>query len=252
MAAILSLGGSAAAAFKWPGGAPFAVSLSYDDSLQSQLLNAIPALDKAGMHGTFFLSGQPYRDPAALAPWIKAAKAGHELASHTVSHPCPAEMKLPAAPLESFDLKAMEAELLLTAKVLGKLAPKTGLTFAFPCGADYVGQGEKKASFRPLTAAIFKASRNAWGGAADPLKVDLNAVPAVGGDHELPELLAQVEAAKKAGAWLVFVFHGVGGDYLALSSEAHQKLLEALKASGAWVAPFSEAAAWVREGRKQP
>ena len=41
----------------WPDGKQAAVVLTYDDALTSQLDIAIPALDAAGLKGTFFLSG---------------------------------------------------------------------------------------------------------------------------------------------------------------------------------------------------
>jgi hypothetical protein len=42
-------------AFQWPGKAKAAVSLAYDDALDSQLDNAIPSLDKFGLKGSFYL-----------------------------------------------------------------------------------------------------------------------------------------------------------------------------------------------------
>src|SRR5678810_342532 len=142
---FLWLGGSAMAAsagpFSWPNGAQCAVSLTYDDALSSQLSNAIPALDKAGLHGTFFLSGAPYKDAAALALWEPAARAGHELGSHTVVHPCSSPEGKPVGPnsLEAYDLARMEKELVETTTILKKIGHKAGQTFAYPCGRDYVG-----------------------------------------------------------------------------------------------------------------
>jgi hypothetical protein len=45
----------------------------------------------------------------------------------------------------------------------------------------------------------------------------------------------------------VIVFHGVGGDYLSVSAEAHQQLLDYLAARRAqiWTAPYSEAMAYI-------
>lgn len=56
------------------------------------------------------------------------------------------------------------------------------------------------------------------------------------------DLIAYVQDVQKAGGLGVFMFHGVGGDYLTVSSEAHQGLLRYLKAHEAeiWVAPFGE------------
>ena len=40
---------------EWPGGARVAVSLSYDDALDSQLDMAVPALDAHGFKASFYL-----------------------------------------------------------------------------------------------------------------------------------------------------------------------------------------------------
>ena len=41
--------------FLWPGGQKVAVSLSYDDALNSQLDNAVPALDKYNLKASFYV-----------------------------------------------------------------------------------------------------------------------------------------------------------------------------------------------------
>ena len=63
------------AAFAWPEGRKAAVSLAYDDALDSQLDHAIPALDRHGLKGTFYLV--PARDPVRLRmdEWRAAAQA---------------------------------------------------------------------------------------------------------------------------------------------------------------------------------
>lgn len=244
MALALGLSGglTAATPFAWPHGAKYAVSLTYDDALVSQLKNAVPALNKAGLHGTFYLSGDVYKNPAVLKPWKAVAKAGHELGSHTVTHPCP------GGALETFDLATMEKELTLTRQILVKLAPGAGQSFAYPCGADYVGK--EKTSYKPLVAKYFKSARNAWGGVADPWVVDLMGVPTVYG-NDAKALIKEAETAEAKGGWAVFLFHGVGGDYLTVPSEAHQKFIDYLKAKpdDVWVAPFREVAAWVKAHR---
>ncbi|WP_236422646.1 polysaccharide deacetylase family protein, partial [Escherichia coli] len=76
------------AAFAWPGGARAAVSLAYDDALDSQLDNAIPTLDRHGIKGTFFL--QLSSEPVAkrMEDWRAAARGGHELGNHSLFHQC--------------------------------------------------------------------------------------------------------------------------------------------------------------------
>ena len=87
-AAALGLGSAARArpARAWPNGARGAGSLTYDDGLNSQLDNAVPELDRRGLKATFFLTeaNAHWR----LAEWEALAREGHEIANHTMSHPC--------------------------------------------------------------------------------------------------------------------------------------------------------------------
>src|SRR5882762_8986295 len=69
----------------WPNGARAAIVLTYDDAAPSQLDHAIPALDSVGLKGTFFLSNVRQVD---VGRWKAAAASGHELANHTLNHPC--------------------------------------------------------------------------------------------------------------------------------------------------------------------
>src|SRR3982750_860938 len=65
-----------------------AVVLTYDDALNVHLDNAIPLLDSLGFKATFYLSGYfpGFRD--RITDWQKASSKGHELANHTLFHPC--------------------------------------------------------------------------------------------------------------------------------------------------------------------
>src|SRR5207244_797428 len=87
-AAAAGLAGPAAAQpdRAWPGGARAAVSLTYDDGLNSQLDNAVPELKRLGMKATFFLTENNAH--WRLADWEALARDGHEVANHTMTHPC--------------------------------------------------------------------------------------------------------------------------------------------------------------------
>ena len=66
------------------------VSVTFDDTLISQYANALPALNSSGIKGTFYTvtsdvnNGQDYMSLANLAA-IK--NSGHEIASHSATHP---------------------------------------------------------------------------------------------------------------------------------------------------------------------
>jgi len=56
------------------------------------------------------------------------------------------------------------------------------------------------------------------------------------------DMVAWVKQVESAGALGIVVFHGVGGDYLSVTAEAHQRLLDYLAAHrrSIWTAPYSE------------
>ena len=240
---------SAAKPFPWPNGARYAVSLTYDDAIPTDLKNAWPALDKAGLHGTFFLCCNAFKTADSLKAWLPVGKAGHELASHTIEHPCGKDkgLALPVGGLEAYDMARMEKELKDSRSRLASLGVRpAGETFAYPCGDSWVGANHE--SYKPLVNKLFKASRGAFGGVADPWGLDLTNVPAVNGAATAEALRAYAEQAEESGGWVVYMFHGVGGDYLSVKLEAHQALLDYLKSAEGlvWVAPFGEVAAWVK------
>jgi peptidoglycan/xylan/chitin deacetylase (PgdA/CDA1 family) len=253
--ALVALAGSLMAAEPvWPGGKAYAVSLTYDDAIDSQLLNGAFALDQRGLKATFFLTGASQSISDNPKAWAALAAKGHELANHTMHHPCPGNPNAPFPPkelwLQGFDAKRYAQEMDQCQAVIRGLGAPTALSFAWPCGAAWVG--EDKQDISPLAAQRFKAVRDAWGGFADPYKVDLMHVPAVDGARSLPNLLADLAAAKRKGAWVVLLFHGVGGDYLSVDNDVHAALLDALAADkDAWVAPFGNVAARVAQIQKK-
>ena len=59
--------------FHWPGGQRAAVSLAYDDALDSQLDHAIPALDRHGFKASFYLPLSSDTLRTRLPEWRAAA-----------------------------------------------------------------------------------------------------------------------------------------------------------------------------------
>ncbi|MGA1627120.1 MAG: hypothetical protein ACO4AJ_16090, partial [Prochlorothrix sp.] len=70
-------------------------------------------------------------------------------------------------------------------------------------------------------------------------------------ESDAERLIAYAEAAVETGGWAVFTFHGVGGDHLAVTSEAFGALTKhlAAQAERLWTAPLIEVAdrplAWI-------
>ncbi|OUL31426.1 polysaccharide deacetylase [Nostoc sp. RF31YmG] len=221
------------APFHWPDGHKAAVSLSYDDALDSQLDNAIPQLDKYGFKGSFYL--QLSREPVArrMEAWRAAARHGHELGNHTLFHQCSGSVKghewvEPSRDLDHIPAAQMKDQVLLANTMLQALDGKQQRTMTVPCG-DVMAEG---VNYIPLVASQFVAIKLGDGAVVpDMATLDLHAVPV-----EAPvgvtgaQLIARVEEAARRGTMVNFTFHGVGGDYLTVSNEAHETLLRYLAA----------------------
>ena len=228
----------------WPKGKHAAIVLTYDDALPSQLANAVPQLNAAGLHGTFFLEGDRLT-PKDLVRWRAVTRAGHEIGNHTIYHPCPRDM-LPNRDhfaTEGYDASIMISEISVMNDVLYGIDGKTARTMSYPCSQTLVGGADYRAALRQ--SGLIRYARN--GGdqyrsvLSDPETVDPLDVPSWGPvDHpDGSQLIAYVERVRQTGGLGVLQFHGVGGDYLDVSAEAHAQLVVYLKAHpDIWVAPF--------------
>ncbi len=222
------------AAFAWPGGARAAVSLAYDDALDSQLDNAIPALDRHGVKGTFFL--QLSSEPVArrMEDWRAAARGGHELGNHSLFHQCSGAgpdraWVAPHRNLDTTTREQMQDQVLLANTMLTAIDGRRERTYTAPCfdvkalGGDYL----------PALHARFVAIKAGPGpgvpasmAAVDPYRVA--SVAPVGASGA--ELIALVKQAGERGTMIAFTFHGIGGDHLSVSTQAHEELVRFLAA----------------------
>jgi peptidoglycan/xylan/chitin deacetylase (PgdA/CDA1 family) len=238
-------------AFVWPEGARAAVSLTYDDAIQSQIDNAVPALAKHSLRATFFLSGaSPYLQAHPEA-YRGLVSAGHELGSHTMNHPCDRAQSWvrPGFGLQDYDLDRMQKEIADNIQQLEDFGQKAPFVFAFPCGSTWVG--ENHTSYVKLVEDSFIAARSARPGVADPTSESLFDIPTALGNEDGPQLISWVDRALAAGGWIVFTFHGVAGDYLDVKADAHEALLAYLDAhkTNIWIEPFGTVAAYVKAQR---
>ena len=228
------------------------VVLTYDDALNVHLDNVIPALDSLNLKGTFYLSGYFPGCRQRLSDWSKAAKKGHELANHTLFHPCTGkipgrEWVKPDYDLSSYTLQRLLDELRMTNTLLESLDGKKSRTFAYPCGDTKIGDE----SYIEKIKKHFVSARGIKSEMVKISNVDLFNVPSYGINGETGEqLIALVKKAMDENALLVFLFHGVGGDHsLNVSLQAHRELLQYLKKheKEIWVAPFQDATEYARK-----
>lgn len=260
LAAGVACAGSAQAqaAFSWPGGARAAVSLAYDDALDSQLDHAIPVLDRHGVKGTFYL--QLSNPPVAqrMEAWRAAARNGHELGNHSLFHQCSgsgADRGWVAAHrnLDTTTREQMRDQVLLANTMLAAIDGKNERTFTAPCG-DVEAQG---GDYLPLVQSSFVAVKAGHGPGipASMAAVDPARVASIGPvNMSGAELIALVKQAGKQGTMVAFTFHGIGGDHLSVSREAHEELVRFLAAHRKeyWSATFLDIMRHVRQEQARP
>lgn len=245
------------ASYAWPGGARAAVSLAYDDAVPSQLDHALPALDRHGLKGSFYLVLSAETVRARMDEWRAAARSGHELGNHTLFHQCDAaiadrEWVQPAQALDTTTQARMQAQVAVANTMLQAIDGSTEFTFTVPCGDRMAADGDYVAGLRDDFVGIKVGS-----GAVVPdmRTLDRAAVPVfapVGATGA--ELIALVEEAGRRGTMVNFTFHVIGGDHLAVSKEAHETLLAFLAAhrDRYWTATFREQMRWVRDHPPSP
>ena len=242
---------STAQATRWPHGAKAAVVLSYDDALASQLDHAVPVLDRAGFKGTFFL-GNVRREH--VARWRAVAANGHELANHTVFHACAAK-QFPADPrytAEAYTPASMVREIEQQNVLLTALDGRADHGFGVPCGTPIAGGQDYLPALRAAKIITYVRGRATGPDdvRADVSTMDRFAVPARDFPDDVTgaQLIAFAQSAQRGGGMAVFVFLGVGGDYLQTSLTAHRDLIDWLRRHrrDVWVAPLAKVLTWAR------
>jgi len=222
-----------ATAFHWPQHYKAAVSLSYDDALDSQLDNAIPALNKYNLKGTFYLILSSPAVASRLPEWRAAAEKGHELANHTLFHQCShtgpgREWVKPESDLDKLTVAQMRAQILLANTFLYAIDGKTGpRTLTSPCLDTKASDGNYVEAVKNDFVAIENGANS--GVIPDMKAIDPAYIPVILPSNITGEqLIAIVKEAAKQGTMANIKFHGVGGDYITTSKEAHEELLKYL------------------------
>ena len=245
LAAGLALVGQAEAN-DWPNGARAAVVLTYDDALESQLTNAIPALAAHGFKATFFLSNVRQAD---IPRWRAVAAEGHELGNHTIFHAC-AAATFPADPrytTEAYTIPSMLKEIEQQNVILSAIDGRATHGLATPCGQSLAGgvdylEALRAANLVTYVRGVFARPED-FG--ADVATMDRMHIPAAGFPEDVTgaQLIAYAQQAIDGGGMAVFLFHGVAGDHLQVSAQAHAELLDWLAAhrDEVWVTTLQNA-----------
>lgn len=221
----VAVAGCARSVRGWPKGF---VSLTYDDGLASQLDIAAPQLERAGFRGTFYLTWNNMKDRAQ--DWAALAKRGHELANHTVTHPCNLQRQ-DADRLKTREIDPMQRWL---EQVEG---PGRGRDFAYPCDVTDLGSGnanQQADTYADLLqrAGILRARTSE--GPPNTVKWTKDApyrlqALALGYDAKNgTKIKDYLRQAAEGSRWAILVLHEIGNGSMSngvISPAEHEKLL---------------------------
>lgn len=243
----------AAKPFPWPEGKRAAVSLTFDDGRASQVDVGVPLFERLGGKVTFYVN--PGAVERKLEGWKKAVAAGHEIANHSLNHPCSGNFPFARKKaLEEYTLEKMRHEIVEGARRIKELLGVEPKSFAYPCGQTFVGRGRDLKSYVPLVAELHQSGR-LWlsEGPTDPAFADMAQLTGMETDgKEFDDLKTILDNAKKTGMWVVFAGHEIGeGGRQTTRVATLEKLVPYLldPANGLWLAPVGDVASHILEKR---
>ena len=229
---IAVFGGSSFAAHQitaWPENKKGAVSLNFDDGYNSQYSLGVPALDARGLKGSFY----PIIDGiggwvAGWNSWRTAANNGHEIGSHTITHP----------DLTSLSPAQVQEELAGSkAEIDAQITSQKCRTLVYP-------YGDFNSNVISVTRNYYIAARGVW--------CDLNSEPfdiynvrACTPEDVSIDVYAMTDSTEQQGKWLVVYFHDLAsGSY---DIDMFTTYLDYLKRKNLWVGTFGAAVKYIQE-----
>lgn len=190
-----------------------AISLQFDDSMNSQVQNALPLLAKYKILSTFFICpGTGHYKPNAKIWENDVLRAGHELGNHTFTHKG-------ATNADEADREIKGCSEVLTRIYVNQ--PRL-LPFAIPGGVPWQMTAQEETQLLTKYRLFATPRREFFAdntGNSDPC-----AIP---------------QTALKNRSWIQFGMHGVGGEWLSTSVANLTRILDFLVAhqDEIWTAP---------------
>jgi len=232
---------------EWPQHKHAVIVLTYDDALLSQLDVAVPQLEQAGFKATFFLTADLNYN--TIPRWRALSQQGFELGNHTIFHPC-LTSEDNAVSSASYTAYGMIREIDYMNDFLFAVDGKMRRPFAYPCAETLAGGKDYVDTLRKYGLSSYaRVGGDTSAVIIDFKKLDKLRVPSYGlnGGETGEELIAFVKKVQQKGGMGVIMFHGIGGDYITISAEAHQQLLNYLKQNEAeiWITTFQQAMDYV-------
>jgi oligosaccharide reducing-end xylanase len=240
LAALPVFAGPVAAPYqigRWEGFRTAAISYTFDDDLPNQYAIAVPMFNAKGFKLTLF----------TVTSWIPngswsriqaAAQAGHEIASHTVTHP-----NLTGVTATQLTNELANSQAAINANVAGQKC----LTLAYPYCAE---------PSDAVTATYYIAARTCSGQlvAATPgnfMSISSYVCGSQGSINTAQAFNNLANRAAASGSWCVYLIHALDSDngYSPLASSNLQASVDYLSTNQAkfWVETFGHVVRYIKE-----
>jgi len=239
MAVMLTAIGTAWAASHsvttWHENKTAAFTFTFDDGYDSHLYIAAPLLAQRGFRGTFFVitGNNPYNHLISWDDWNQnVVPLGHEIGSHSVTHPDLTQISTSQAQQEIVQSKAtIEANI-----------PGPCLTFAYPGGAynptietmvknaGYIGARTVNGDFNYPTSDLYQA------GTFTPTTL-----------AHLQALEGLADGAIQDGKWMVVLFHQLSGPNAGWHAPTFVQFLDYVQSENFWFGTFASVIKYMRE-----
>ncbi len=212
-----------------------ALSYTFDDNTTKQLPVAIPLFDQYNFKTTLFTVTNWGPNWAGL----KAASAnGHEIASHTVTHP---NLNTLTIPNQETELQQSQAT------INANITSKKAVTVAYPnCNIGDL----------PTIQKYYIAGRICSGVLETSTPIDFYRISSIiagsqGTLKTADDFNKKIAAAKSAKGWGIFLIHGIDNDGgfspLASSELANHLTYLNTNKTDYWVAPFADVVKYIKE-----
>lgn len=238
-----------------------AVSLTFDDGLESQLAVALPMLNERGLKATLYISPMDSRPGAGdwaerTVRWKDALSRGHEIGNHTLSHICSrAFLKTPRERhLETMTLEEIEADVLEAERRLNEVLGSAARSFAYPCYQSHVGDGVTRRSYVPVIAKHFIAARCKGEYANFPSTCSMSYLWSYPCERMSGQAMIElIERAAEQEQWCILTFHGIDVGHLPVHEEDFRQVCDYLARNTAniWTAPVIDIAKRIIDWRNR-
>ena len=168
---------------------------------------------------------------ASWDEWRNVASQGHEIGSHTKTHPH----------LPQLSLGEMEGEIGEPKAVIdGQIAMQQCLTFVYPFG-DY------DANAKAFAGDYYIAARGVWCG-LNKTPYNFYAMRGCGDSNSLDEMKSYTDEAEQQGDWLITIHHSLDGtDYGYWTIDTFIAYLDYLETKNLWVGTFGSVVKYIKE-----